>query len=471
MARNAYFHFFPRALERVGSEIHCLVLRSSAFSCKSSSSSLRGFRRRSASPVLHTVVWLAYLSADSVAIFVRGHLAVYVSQPDHQIMSFWAPFMLIHLGGQDTITALSRKDNELWKRHLLILVSQVAVAGYVVAKVSWPDGRLMAAMVLMFLSGCFKYAERTLCLYLASPEKLRSRAVGGLSDTLMKLQETKDNVYPFGLWSRNKSRAKKMRKTLDNIVKGNSISRLLCADESMRDILTADAPLNSARIVSFAEDDLPGMVEWFQFNSSERRCNVYEHVGAILIDFYQDLYTKNPLGKPFVSTSSYSFIRKCVCKQQEPCSAVVCCALCCICHGPFLLYDLFRYVSTPIALVLFWAAEKGDREQLHSRAVIAVSYTLLIGAIVLDVSFATISIFSKYIPLPAAWSKKQWSEELAQYSMIKRHVVQDTAGMASIRQWIGRYLGAWGFDLFELTHTPTSQRIAHPSRSSSLTIC
>ncbi|RLN07901.1 hypothetical protein C2845_PM11G18110 [Panicum miliaceum] len=156
-------------------------------------------------------------------------------------MSFWAPIMLIHLGGEDTITALSRKDNELWKRHLLILASQVAVAGYVVAKVSWPDGRLMAAMVLVFLSGCFKYTERTLCLYLASPEKLRSRAVGGLSDTLKKLQETKDNVYPFGLGSRNKSRAKKMRTALDNIVEGSS-SRLLCADESIRDILTAVPP-------------------------------------------------------------------------------------------------------------------------------------------------------------------------------------------------------------------------------------
>ncbi|RLN09064.1 hypothetical protein C2845_PM11G18120 [Panicum miliaceum] len=200
------------------------------------------------------------------------------------------------------------------------------------------------------------------------------------------------------------------------------------------------------------------MLEWFQSNSSERRCNVYEQVGEILVDFYQDLYTKNPLRKPFVS-SSYSFIRKCVCNQQEPCSAVVCCALCCICHGPFLLYDLFQYVSTPIALVLFWAAEKGGQEQPHSRAVIAVSYTLLVGAIVLDVSFATISISSKYIPLPAAaWSKKQWSEELAQYSMIKRHVVQDTAGMASsIRQWIGRHLGAWGFDLLELTHAPITE--------------
>ena len=38
-----------------------------------------------------------------------------------------------------------------------------------------------------------------MCLYLASPEKLRSRALGGLPDKLEKLQETEDNVYPFSL--------------------------------------------------------------------------------------------------------------------------------------------------------------------------------------------------------------------------------------------------------------------------------
>ncbi|CAL4970040.1 unnamed protein product [Urochloa decumbens] len=76
-------------------------------------------------------------------------------------MSFWAPFVLVHLGGQDTITAFSKQDNELWMRQHLNLVTQAAVAGYVVAKASWPDHRLRAAMVLMFLSGCFRYAERT----------------------------------------------------------------------------------------------------------------------------------------------------------------------------------------------------------------------------------------------------------------------------------------------------------------------
>ena len=123
-------------------EIHCLILAS--LFLQVFLFVFAGLRRRSASPVLHTVLWLAYLSADSVAIFVLGHLAVHASEPGRQVIYFWAPFMLVHLDGQDTITALSRQGNELWKRHLLGLVSQVVVAGYVVAKASWPEVRLTA---------------------------------------------------------------------------------------------------------------------------------------------------------------------------------------------------------------------------------------------------------------------------------------------------------------------------------------
>ena len=151
-------------------EIHCLILVS--LSLQAFLFVFVDMRRRSSSRVLRTVLWLAYLAADSVAIFVLGHLAVRAGQPRHQLMSFWAPFLPVHLSGQDTITAFSKQDNELWKRHLLSLVIQVAVAGYVVAKASWQDIRLRAAMVLIFVSGCFRYAKRTGCLYSSSPAKL-----------------------------------------------------------------------------------------------------------------------------------------------------------------------------------------------------------------------------------------------------------------------------------------------------------
>ena len=155
------------------------------------------------------------------------------------------------------------QDNELWKRHLLGLVSQVVVAGYVVAKASWPEVRLTAAMVLMFFSGCHKYAdERTLCLYLASPAKLRSGAVAHQLETLQKLQDTKDKKgihNLIGLESRNESRAKKMKEKLERICRRSSSGELL-SNESLRDILSVEAPLNGEKIVSFAGDQLPGVL-------------------------------------------------------------------------------------------------------------------------------------------------------------------------------------------------------------------
>jgi hypothetical protein len=42
--------------------------------------------------------------------------------------------------------------------------------------------------------------------------------------------------------------------------------------------------------------------------------------------------------------------------------------------------------------------------------------------------------------------------------MIKRHIMQqDTSGMASIRQWMGRHFGSWGVGLLDSTRVPIAQ--------------
>lgn len=96
-----------------------------------------GIRKRNVSALLSVLLWLAYLLADSIAIYALGYLsqtrvprgvgddAQSFFNRNHRIQVFWAPFLLLHLGGQDTITAFSIEDNELWKRHLLSLLSQV----------------------------------------------------------------------------------------------------------------------------------------------------------------------------------------------------------------------------------------------------------------------------------------------------------------------------------------------------------
>uniref|UniRef100_A0A7N2LLX4 DUF4220 domain-containing protein n=1 Tax=Quercus lobata TaxID=97700 RepID=A0A7N2LLX4_QUELO len=82
-------------------------------------------RKNSASDMLSILLWVTYMVADwavTVSLSVLSNHAR--SSCDHSLDSnivitlFWAPFLLLHLGGPDTITAYSLEDNELWRRHL-----------------------------------------------------------------------------------------------------------------------------------------------------------------------------------------------------------------------------------------------------------------------------------------------------------------------------------------------------------------
>ncbi|KAL6907885.1 hypothetical protein ACP4OV_002055 [Aristida adscensionis] len=142
-----------------------------------------GLRKRLAKWWLRVPLWLAYLLADFVAIYALGNLSRTTQRLCHgdggrgethpHLLAFWAPFLILHLGGQDTITAFAVEDNELWLRHLLSLLSQVVLAVYVYCK-SRPGAQLAAPAVVMFVAGVAKYGERTLALRAASMGCLRS---------------------------------------------------------------------------------------------------------------------------------------------------------------------------------------------------------------------------------------------------------------------------------------------------------
>lgn len=76
------------------------------------------------------------MSADSVAMYTLGHMSLNSGLPEQQLVAFWAPFLLLHLGGQDTITAYAVEDNRLWMHDLQSFAVQVAAAGYVLYKSS-----------------------------------------------------------------------------------------------------------------------------------------------------------------------------------------------------------------------------------------------------------------------------------------------------------------------------------------------
>ncbi|XP_047061091.1 uncharacterized protein LOC124667903 [Lolium rigidum] len=148
-------------------------------------------RRRKGSAVLRILLWLAYLmsESDSTAIYTLGHLSLRTrnsgSSEKNYLMAFWAPFPLLHLGGPDTITAYALEDNQLWLRHLLTLAMQVLGAAYVLYQLYVPStggSLVMAASVLMFVTGLIKYGERTWALKCANIDSIRKSLDIGVCD-------------------------------------------------------------------------------------------------------------------------------------------------------------------------------------------------------------------------------------------------------------------------------------------------
>ncbi|XP_030945730.1 uncharacterized protein LOC115970209 [Quercus lobata] len=93
------------------------------------------------------------------------------------LIAFWAPFLLVHLGGPDTITAFALEDNELWLRHFISFIVQLAVTVYVFL-LTLPENKLFIPTLYVFGAGIIKYLERTLALYLASLGRLRDSMLG-----------------------------------------------------------------------------------------------------------------------------------------------------------------------------------------------------------------------------------------------------------------------------------------------------
>lgn len=127
---------------------------------------LAGTRRHKSSAPLRLLLWLMYQLADSTAIYTLGHLSVASSKAqDQHLVAFWAPFLLVHLGGPGTITAYALEDNRLWLRHLLTLSVQVLGAAFVIYKyITGGRTLLLLAALLVFVVGILRYGERTWAL-------------------------------------------------------------------------------------------------------------------------------------------------------------------------------------------------------------------------------------------------------------------------------------------------------------------
>ncbi|MBA0607772.1 hypothetical protein Godav_020036 [Gossypium davidsonii] len=102
-------------------------------------------------------------------------------EKESAVVVLWVPFLLWHLGSPANVTAYSLEDNELWLRHLLGLVSNGAEAVYIYFKFRTVGVPIYGSLhyldvmvVPLLVGGILKYAERIVALRSACSEQLRS---------------------------------------------------------------------------------------------------------------------------------------------------------------------------------------------------------------------------------------------------------------------------------------------------------
>ncbi|KAH1096278.1 hypothetical protein J1N35_013199 [Gossypium stocksii] len=152
-----------------------------------------GNRRRFSgkySKLVGVLVWTLYVSADWLATLALGTLLR--SRKDIEaspLLLFWAPFLLLYLGGPDTITAYSLSDNELWPLHFFGLCFQIGVALYLYANF-WiiASKSLIVTAIPIFIVGIIKYGERVWALFNASSVQFRKSVFSGYKGSHLEVE-------------------------------------------------------------------------------------------------------------------------------------------------------------------------------------------------------------------------------------------------------------------------------------------
>jgi hypothetical protein len=136
-----------------------------------------GIRRREADIFPRFLLWLGYLVPDWAALRALGNLTLGSTAREQQLVVLWVPFLLVHLGGPDNITAYSLEDNKLSKRQVIKTALQVVgtpLAIYKQYMVSPGDGALLWASVGMVVVGAVKYLEKAYALWKVDFDKIRA---------------------------------------------------------------------------------------------------------------------------------------------------------------------------------------------------------------------------------------------------------------------------------------------------------
>lgn len=280
-------------------------------------------RRRKGSAVLRILLWLAYLMADSTAIYTLGHLSLRARSSEKQFVPFWAPLLLLHLGGPDTITAYAFEDNQLWLRHLLNLAVQVMGAAYVLYQSVANQRTLVTPSLLLFVTGLLKYGERTWALKRANIDSIRGT---------LDLQDDSDRRQPYD------GRIGTTELDSEDVLLGAHYMFNACKSLFTDDLITSGAELEAIN-------------KGIQFNGGKY---MYELIEMQLSLMYDILYTK--------AAVIYTWYGFCI-RLISPAATL----------ASFLLFQLNSSSSS-------------HGGYTYSRVDVIVTYILLAGAFVLEIT-------------------------------------------------------------------------------------
>ena len=135
-------------------------------------------RKRSTGNKLTLPLWVAYLWSIVSAKLSMNYLfsTSRLSDPKLVLEAYWAPFLLLHRGGSDTITAYSLVDNELWLRRFTGLFYPVGQVIYIILR-TWTKTLLDVMPVLILIAGLIKNFERIWVLRSANKENFKESVI------------------------------------------------------------------------------------------------------------------------------------------------------------------------------------------------------------------------------------------------------------------------------------------------------
>ncbi|KAI4345905.1 hypothetical protein L6164_012991 [Bauhinia variegata] len=348
-------------------------------------------RKRTQRSFLVWSLWSAYLFADWAANFCVGLISN--NQKDENpitrtsfLLAFWTPFLLLHLGGPDTITAFALEDNELWLRHLLGLFFQVVAAAYVFL-LTLPDNTLWIPTLLVFLAGIIKYAERTRALYLASINTFRQSMVRDPDPgpNYAKLMEEYFSKKESGLPSRIVTIGEQYPRPISNVhdTEGSEELKDVEVVQHAYDLFDKFKGLIADMIFSISDRD-----ESREFFHGLRYTDALRVIEVELNFIYEIFYTK------------VSVVRNKV--------------------GYFLRFVSFS--SVVAAMALFISEDKHGFKKFD----VGVTYTLLYGALGLDFIALFMLIFSDRTLVSTKKSeKKSFMGVILKFDVFKQYLIDN----------------------------------------------